>query len=81
MTKKGCLDHYLKWALQWYAVMAEINMTVSEWGDCGIYVMELEFAKLLDIWMAFLNWYLMSACAFISGKNTELPSFLNIKQF
>lgn len=61
--------------------MAEINMIVSEWGDCRIYVMELEFAKILDAWMTFLNWQLMSACAFISGKNTELPSFLKIKPF
>lgn len=62
--------------------MAEINMTVSEWGDCGIYVMELEFSKLLDVWIVgFLNWYLMSACAFISKKNTELASSLKIKQF
>lgn len=62
--------------------MSEFNMTVSEWGDCGIYVMELEFAKLLDVCMiGFLNWQLMSACTFISGKNTELPSFLKTKQF
>lgn len=56
-------------------------MIVSEWGDCGIYVMELEFAKILDVWMTFLNWQLMFAFAFIPGKNTELSSFLKIKQF
>lgn len=50
---KGSLDHYFKWTFQWHAVMAEINMTNRELDDCGIGITDLEFSKLLNVWMTF----------------------------
>lgn len=46
---KGSLDHYFKWMLHLHAAIDEMNMTDSELGDCGIYIMDLESANLLSI--------------------------------
>lgn len=46
---KESLDHCFKWMLQLHAAIDEINMTDSELGDCGIYIVVLESANLLNI--------------------------------